>query len=116
MCLNIPFVFMFAVTQLPDCNETQFLCGSGGCVNYSLVCDGKADCADSSDEDSRFAACKYMAFGGLTLWGLGTWNFISPRTEHFLAIFLFYLLNQSFIGHGSQFASLFSIGQEHMSL
>ncbi len=39
-----------------------------------------------------------------------------PGTKHFLWTFLFFLLNPSFICHGSQFSSLFTILQEHMSL
>ncbi len=53
--------------------------------------------------------------GTLTLWGLGTWNVTSPRDWELFGDF-FYLLNQSFICHGSQFSSLFTILQEDMSL
>ncbi len=49
----------------------------------------------------------------LTLWGLGTWNFTSPRDWTLFRDFFFFL-NQSFICHGSQFSSLFPILQEHM--
>ncbi len=52
----------------------------------------------------------------LTLWGLGTWNFTSPRDWALFGDFYLFLLNQSFICHGSQFSSLFTIHQEHMSL
>ncbi len=52
----------------------------------------------------------------LTLWGLGTWNFTSPRDWALLGFIFYFLLNQSFICHGSQFSSLFTILQEHMSL
>ncbi len=52
----------------------------------------------------------------LTLWGLGTWNFTSPRNWALFGNFLFVLINQSFICHGSQFSSFFTILQEHMSL
>ena len=29
---------------------TDFVCGSGDCVEARLVCDSKADCEDGSDE------------------------------------------------------------------
>ncbi|KAI4898140.1 hypothetical protein NFI96_015403, partial [Prochilodus magdalenae] len=33
------------------CVEGQFTCRSVGCVNATLVCDGRKDCPDGSDED-----------------------------------------------------------------
>ncbi len=60
--------------------------------------------------------CK-RRFGVLTLWGLGTWNFNSPRDWALFGDFLFFFsLTQSFICHGNQFSSLFIILQVHMSL
>ncbi len=50
----------------------------------------------------------------LTLWELGTQNFTSPRDCALFGYFLFFKLNQSFICHGSQFSSLFTIFQELM--
>ncbi len=52
----------------------------------------------------------------LTLWGLGTWHFTSPRDSALFGDFSFLILNESFICHGSQFSSLFTILQELMSL
>ncbi len=52
----------------------------------------------------------------LTLWGLGTWNFTRPRDWALFGDFFYFLLNRSFICHGSQLSSLFTILQEHMSL
>ncbi len=40
----------------------------------------------------------------------------SQGLSTFCGLFFIYLLNQSFIWHGSQFSSLFTILQEHMSL
>ncbi len=49
--------------------------------------------------------------------GTGDLNILPvPGTEHCFGTFLFLLLNLSFICPGSQFSSLFTIFQEHMSL
>nr|CAD7194110.1 unnamed protein product [Timema douglasi] len=32
------------------CGSNSFTCDSGQCINFNLVCDGKVDCKDSSDE------------------------------------------------------------------
>ena len=34
----------------PTCDEDEFLCGSGECVDMLSVCDYKRDCWDGSDE------------------------------------------------------------------
>ena len=33
-----------------NCNDEQFACNDGQCINYSWVCDGQLDCDDGSDE------------------------------------------------------------------
>lgn len=35
------------------CPSSEFQCRSYGCLNFSLVCNGKEDCADGSDEGGR---------------------------------------------------------------
>ena len=35
------------------CEEDQFHCYSGECINISGLCDGSVDCKDQSDEDQR---------------------------------------------------------------
>lgn len=32
------------------CSRYDFLCANDKCVNASVVCDGKDDCGDNSDE------------------------------------------------------------------
>ncbi|XP_066524840.1 uncharacterized protein [Hoplias malabaricus] len=34
-----------------NCSESQFLCSTGRCISYDLVCDGEIDCDDFSDEN-----------------------------------------------------------------
>ena len=33
-----------------SCPQHHFQCGSGGCIQFTFICDGKADCIDASDE------------------------------------------------------------------
>jgi hypothetical protein len=42
---------MWIFTAETQCEEDQFKCNSSGsCVSMNLICDGKKDCPDGSDE------------------------------------------------------------------
>lgn len=32
------------------CQDSEFQCAAGACLSFSMVCDGREDCADGSDE------------------------------------------------------------------
>ncbi|XP_014641845.1 PREDICTED: low-density lipoprotein receptor-related protein 6-like [Ceratotherium simum simum] len=38
------------------CSTSEFRCGNGQCISYSLHCDGSRDCLDHSDEEGCPAA------------------------------------------------------------
>ncbi len=42
-----------------SCDEAQFTCRDGSCVNSTLTCDNITHCPDGSDEDVDYARCKY---------------------------------------------------------
>ena len=43
-----------------SCEETEFHCSSGECVDIGKLCDGAPDCRDRSDENvSRYFTQKY---------------------------------------------------------
>ncbi len=80
-----------------------------------IILDGMA-VMHSYSQSSPAITCANLTKRLLTLSGLGTWNFTSPRDWALFVDYFFNLLNQSFICHGSQFYSLFTKLQEHMSL
>ena len=43
------------VLQNCSCPPHYFQCGSGGCIQFTFICDGKTDCLDASDE-----MCEYL--------------------------------------------------------
>ena len=40
------------------CDAGEFLCVSGGCINYALTCDGTPHCQDGSDESIVYCATR----------------------------------------------------------
>ena len=51
----IQWTFLHAVSK--HCTDTEFKCATGGrCIPERWQCDGEADCADGSDEDSRICS------------------------------------------------------------
>ena len=48
-CSSIP---LERLLTLSSCNQTQFTCDSGVCVEMAGRCDQKEDCADGSDENN----------------------------------------------------------------
>lgn len=48
VCLLPPF----SKFVLHTCNQTEFACSNDKCINYTLICDMKQDCADGSDENA----------------------------------------------------------------
>jgi hypothetical protein len=59
--LGVP---LFAVALAAACIHETEKCGAAGfecrdrsCLAYSLVCDGRMDCGDGSDEDADYAFC-----------------------------------------------------------
>lgn len=48
--LRTAFLVCVPAGQLAPCQSHEYPCGLGTCLNASLVCDGRQDCADGSDE------------------------------------------------------------------
>ncbi|CAO1407606.1 unnamed protein product [Diamesa tonsa] len=43
----------------PACKQFDFTCGNGDCIGEELVCDGKVDCTDITDEDEKLCKSIY---------------------------------------------------------
>ncbi|KAK2169962.1 hypothetical protein LSH36_5g02006 [Paralvinella palmiformis] len=54
---NIPFC---------DCTDDWFRCRTGNCIPQSMVCDGKVDCMDSSDETTVCVKALVVQMDGVT--------------------------------------------------
>lgn len=52
--------FLLFITEIELCKEKQFLCGSGQCIDKTLVCDFNWDCQDGTDE-SMDTCCMYSS-------------------------------------------------------
>ena len=44
-------IFLFLLTDFPDCKFGEYRCENEVCIDESKRCDGKIDCADESDEE-----------------------------------------------------------------
>ena len=47
--------------QIP-CNEDEFTCGNGDCINISWKCDGEVDCDDSDQSDEKDCSGKNFSY------------------------------------------------------
>ncbi len=69
---------------------------------------------NNSNNNNRMNFFRFYTW--LTLWGLGTWNYISPGDWVHFGDFLIFFNETSLVNcHGSQFSSLFTIVQELMA-
>ncbi|CAL4093150.1 unnamed protein product, partial [Meganyctiphanes norvegica] len=48
---------IFVGDRSKTCGPGMFSCGSGACINESLVCDGTPDCLHENDEIACFDSC-----------------------------------------------------------
>ena len=56
-------VYVVTIIALMDskCHPKQFKCDNKGCIDASLVCDGKEDCGDNSDETIGCIGMVYLS-------------------------------------------------------
>ena len=47
---------IFEDTPAPTCAPGQFMCENGHCIEHEVVCNGKDDCGDKSDEPNSCCA------------------------------------------------------------
>lgn len=74
----------YCVLSVGSCKSGEFTCRNGSCISERLKCDGRADCADGSDE-SNCAKCTYPKINSCSriqpykhdLWPLCDWLLIS---------------------------------------
>ncbi|KAL1129108.1 hypothetical protein AAG570_013639 [Ranatra chinensis] len=64
IALKIRLINKFYLLFIEDwvCNEGQFKCHGGPCLEHSLICNGKIDCLDTwEDEEGCPFKCSIMA-------------------------------------------------------
>lgn len=59
MIFFIPANFVSKRETKPACKQFDFTCGNGDCIGEELVCDGKVDCSDITDEDEKLCKSIY---------------------------------------------------------
>ena len=74
----IPWV---SLNPEPGCQDTEFQCSNGNCIDSRRTCDGRNDCGDGSDEDSaQCGGVCWMNYHIVTLhhtWNINlVWNMI----------------------------------------
>lgn len=67
MCQTAAFLNAFFFLSCSALNTTcnivdEFECGNGDCINYTLTCDGMANCKDKSDEKQSYCGKGFVFF------------------------------------------------------